>query len=127
MEDATPRRKLDFIYQEVLGEVSDLVKRLEVVAAAVEEVARTRAGERTAEALELAATAAAGRVRTELTRAADHAGRRVASLLGEAKREAQGAAGAARWHALALSTGLALVAAFVGGGLVVLFHYAGWW
>lgn len=127
MEDATPRRKLDFIYQEVLGEVAELVKRLEGVSAAVEEVARTRAGERTAEVLEHAATAAASRVRAELDRAADQARRRVSSLLSEVRAEAEGVAGAARWHALALSTGLALMAAFVGGWLVVLLHFAGWW
>ena len=69
------RSKLEFIYQEVLGDVGDLVKRLEVVLAKQQEIERARASERPAEALERAVAAAASRARGDLEHATEHARR----------------------------------------------------
>jgi hypothetical protein len=125
--DATPRTKLDFLYSEILGELSDLVKRLEVVSAAVAEVSRSRAADRSADALERAAAVSASRVRSDLERAAEKAGRNLATLVGQVVGAAEVARGARRWRAYAVCAGLSLVGSFVGGGLVVVLHHAGWW
>jgi hypothetical protein len=120
------RSKLEFIYQEVLGDVGDLVKRLEVVLAKQQEIERARASERPAEALERAAAAAASRACGDLERTADHARRSLVATL-----EELGAAGDAsqrsRWRLYALCVALSLGSGLVVGASFVLAHLAGIW
>ncbi len=115
----SPRSKLDFLYRDVLGEVTNLVERLEVVSAELRDIAKARAGEGTAEALARAAGASAVKVRTELERSAEMAGRRLADVVDEAARAALGLQGARRrdymvWGAVYLG------ASMLGGAVVAL-------
>lgn len=112
--DLTPRTKLDFIYQEILGEVSTLVERLEEVAHELHEVTRSRAVERAAEVLERAATASASRLRRELERGTEQARKDIGSFWGEA-----------RWALYAACAGISLAAALMGGLLVVVARSVG--
>jgi ElaB/YqjD/DUF883 family membrane-anchored ribosome-binding protein len=123
-EETAPRTKLDFIYQEVLGEVAELVKRLEAISATLREVARSSAGERSAEALERAAAEAARRVRRELERAGEAERRRFTALVQDAVSAAEAVAAARRWKGLARAAAVSLVAAFLGGAAVLLLQRA---
>jgi len=120
------RSKLEFIYQEVLGDVGDLVKRLEVVLAKQQEIERSRASERPAEALERAASVASSRARSEFERAAEHASRALVAALEDLALPG-GAAEKGRWRLYALCTGLSLGSGFVAGTILVLTHLAGFW
>ena len=120
------RSKLEFIYQEVLGDVGDLVKRLEVVLAKQQEIERARASERPAEALERAVAAAASRARADLERAADHARRSLVATLNEFA-VIGGEADKGRWRLYALCSGLSLGSGILAGATIVLAHLAGLW
>jgi hypothetical protein len=120
------RSKLEFIYQEVLGDVGDLVKRLEVVLAKQQEIERTRSAERPAEALERAAVAASSRARGDFERAADQARRTLLATLREFEAIG-GGADRARWRLYALCAGLSLGSGIVAGVTIVLAHLAGLW
>ncbi len=90
----SPRSKLDFLYRDVLGEVTSLVERLEAVSAELGAVAKARATEGTAEALARAAGASAAKVRTEFERSAEIACQRLGLVVHETARavsEIQGA------------------------------------
>lgn len=123
---AGPRSKLDFIYQEVLGDVADLVKRLEAVQTKMQELERSRAGERSAEALEQAVAAATSRARGDFERAAEQARRRLLAALDEAVSAARPAE-KSRWWLYATCTGLALGASAAAGTIIVLAHLGGLW
>jgi bifunctional pyridoxal-dependent enzyme with beta-cystathionase and maltose regulon repressor activities len=64
-----PRSKLDIIYQEVLGEVVEVVKRLEAVSAQIDGVATAKPADRVAEVIQDAALKAIAKVRSELDQA----------------------------------------------------------
>ncbi len=64
-----PRSKLDIIYQEVLGEVVEVVKRLEAVSAQMDGVATAKPADRVAEMIQEAALMASAKVRSELDQA----------------------------------------------------------
>ena len=123
-EETAPRTKLDFIYQEVLGEVAELVKRLEAISATLREVASSSARERSAEALERAAAEAARRVRLELERAAEAERRRFTALVQDAVSAAEAITATGRWRGLARAAAVSLVAAFLGGAAVALLQRA---
>ena len=120
------RSKLEFIYQEVLGDVGDLVKRLEVVLAKQQEIERASASERPAEAVERAVAAAASRARGEVERATDHARRSLVATLNEFAAIG-GEADKGRWRLYALCAGLSLGSGLVAGTILVLAHLAGLW
>ena len=118
---ADPRTKLDIIYQEVLGEVSELVGRLEAVSERLTEASEQagRAGERSAEQIHQVTAAAAAKLKAEL----DHAGDKLLSRVETVMQEASAAAAvvnrsARRFATLALVVGLA--GGVIGGAL------AGW-
>lgn len=118
---ADPRTKLDIIYQEVLGEVSDLVGRLEVVSERLAEASDQcgRAGERSAEQIHQVTGAAASKLRVEL----DHAGDRLLSRVEKAADEAGRAAAVVHRSAQRFAT-LALIVGIAGG--VIGGALAGW-
>jgi len=120
------RSKLEFIYQEVLGDVGDLVKRLEVVLAKQQEIERAHASERPAEALERAAAAAAARARGDLERATEHARRSLVTALEELGVTGE-ASERSRWRLYALCVGISLGSGLMVGATVVLAHMAGLW
>ena len=118
---ADPRTKLDIIYQEVLGEVSELVGRIEAISERLTEASELagRAGERPAEQIHQVTAAAAFKLKTEL----EHAGNQLLSRVETVTKEASAAAAvvhrsAQRFATLALAVGLA--GGVIGGAL------AGW-
>ncbi len=78
-----PRSKLDIIYQEVLGEVVELVKRLEAVSARMDGVATAKPADRMAEMIEEAALMASAKVRSELDQAIANARQNLSAAAGE--------------------------------------------
>jgi ElaB/YqjD/DUF883 family membrane-anchored ribosome-binding protein len=123
-EETAPRTKLDFIYQEVLGEAADLVKRLEAISATLREVASSSAAERTVEALERAAVEGAWRVRREIERVGEAERHRFTVLVEEAVSAAEAVIAATRWKVLAGTAAVCLVAAFLGGAAALLLQRA---
>jgi len=79
-----PRSKLDIIYQEVLGEVVQVMKRLETVSAQLDGVLAAKPGERAAEVIQLAALTASGKLRTDLDRAIGNACKSLSGAVSEA-------------------------------------------
>lgn len=116
-----PRTKLDVIYQEVLGEVGDLVDRLEAVSTQLEAAVRGKPAERVVEAIERAAFVASGKLRTDMDRAIGEARKE----LGAAAHEAEAALHAIereRRRTLTRWTLLTFCASLLGGivaGVVV--------
>ena len=121
-----PRSKLEFLYQDVLGEVGDLIKRLEAVVAKQQEIERARAAERPAEALERAATAASSRARGDFERAAESARRALVTTFNECA-VIEGESGRRRWRLFALCAGLSVGGGLLTGATIVLAHLAGLW
>ena len=115
----SPRSKLDFLYRDVLGEVTKLVERLEAVSAQLGEVAQARAGDATADALTRAAAASAARVRMEFERSGEIARRRLAEVADEAARAAPGLQGAC-WRDYVVWGAVYLGASILGGAVVAL-------
>ncbi|WP_323000525.1 hypothetical protein [Denitromonas sp.] len=118
---ADPRTKLDIIYQEVLGEVSELVGRVEAATERLAEASELagRAGERSAEQIHQVTAAAAAKLKAEL----EHVGDRLLKQVETVAEEAGAAASvvhrsARRFATLALAVGLA--GGVIGGAL------AGW-
>jgi len=111
---ADPRTKLDVIYQEVLGEVAELVTRLEQTAAKVAEAGQ--AGELARQAVSQAAAEAGRAFRRDLDKHSSTLLEGLQKAAGEAKAAAMVVDKAGRRFALlALVTGLA--AGLVGGCL----------
>jgi uncharacterized protein YukE len=110
-----PRSKLDIIYQEVLGEVSTLVERLETVAAQLVTASDKvdEAGPAQARAASAASVAAVREIKAEGAKVTDA----LASLAGEAKEAAQAVSGASRRLSAYVAV-LGLLAGAIGGALV---------
>jgi phosphotransacetylase len=113
-----PRSKLDILYQDVLGEVSDLVTRIETAKEQLANIAEqsARSGERTAEQLRQVAATAAGKLKGEL----EQTGTRLIAKMENAAKDTSTAAAlvhrsARRFATLALTVGLA--AGVIGGAL----------
>ena len=113
------RTKLDFLYREVLGEVTNLVERLEAVSAELRHTAKVHGTEATAETLARAAGASAARVRTEIERSAEVACRKLGLAVDEAARAARGLQGARRRDYFIWGAGY-LGASLVGGAVAAL-------
>lgn len=111
-----PRSKLDFLYQDVLGEVTTLVERLETVSAQLHDVAKSRVGEVTAEALARAANASAARARTDFERSAENAKRELSEVVGEAARAVRELQ-EARWRDWVLWAAIYFTSSMVGGSV----------
>lgn len=110
-----PRSKLDIIYQEVLGEVSDLVGRVEAAAGQLTDI--TNSGDRAALTIGEASAAATLKIRSELDRTAKDAIQKLQAVVKDAEAAARLVDGSARRFALlALLTGLA--GGIIGGILV---------
>jgi uncharacterized protein YukE len=110
-----PRTKLDIIYQEVLGEVSTLIERLETVAGQLATATETvsEAGPAQARAASAASAAAVRDIKAEGAKVTDA----LASLASEAKEAAQAVSGAStRLSAHVMVLGL--LAGAIGGALV---------
>lgn len=105
-----PRSKLDIIYQEVLGEVADLVGRVEAVTSQVAEV--IKAESRAAQAIHEASAAASEKLRGDLDRACNTTVQKLRTVAREVDAAAGVVGGAAkRFALLALLVGL-------GGGVI---------
>ena len=86
--DDAPRAKLDFLYRDVLGEVTKLVERLETVSAELREAGKVRAP--SASAAACAGGGLAAKVRAELERSAEMACQRIGAAVQDAARSAHG-------------------------------------
>ena len=116
-----PRSKLDIIYQDVLGEVVEVVKRLEAVSAQLDRVVTARPADRVAEAIQRAALMASSKFRTDLDRTIGDARKGLSAATSQATA-ALHAVGAERRRTLFERTALAFCAAVLGGvvaGLLV--------
>jgi hypothetical protein len=109
-----PRSKLDIIYQEVLGEVGVVVKRLELVSAQLDRILTTRPVDRMAEALQNAALMASGRLRIDLDRATGNASKSLNAAAAEAAMAVH-ALKEERRGVFVERTALAFCAALLGG------------
>jgi hypothetical protein len=79
------RSKLDIIYQEVLGEVVEVVKRLEAVSAQVDGAATAKPVDQVAEVIERAALTASAKVRSDLEQAIADARQELTAAAGEVR------------------------------------------
>jgi len=122
-----PRTKLEFLYGEVLGEVTRLVERLEEVSAQLAEVSRSHSAERAAEVLDRAVAASAGRARAELERGTEILRRRFSHLANDLALARAGSNRRRGFGLAAICGATALAASLVGGTLLVLAHMDGWW
>lgn len=116
-----PRSKLDIIYQEVLGEVVQVMKRLETVSAHLDKILAAKPGDRAAEVIHLAALTASGKVRNDLDCAIGKACEGLSAAVSEATAtlhalETERQRASAEWATVTL---LAAVLGGLMGGLVV--------
>jgi len=82
----SPRAKLEFLYRDVLGEVTNLVTRLEAVTAEFAVIRKNRVVEGAAETLARAAGASSAKLRTELEASTEMAARRLVAVVQESTR-----------------------------------------
>lgn len=113
------RTKLEFLYRDVLGEVTNLVARMEAVSAEIRAVAKAHGTEGTGETLARVAGASAARVRTEIERSAEVACRKLGLAVDEAARAARGLQGARPRDYFIWGAGY-LGASLVGGAVAAL-------